>query len=273
MTVEIESYRSRVTRWVVAFAIVALAEGAATAWILTPPPTDEYESQAGGAFILELSDVSAAPDEEQTSVAVGKKSQEIAPVAASAQQLASAAMQQASEDPLLPVQPEVPPEERRANPPVEKPPEEVQPVATPAEARDAPAVAPVAASEAAAPENIENTPEQSDVPKGQNVGFSRNDRQAIENWQRDLVVHLNRHKKYPAKAREAQQHGVVTVTFSIDRQGRIVASRLAKSSGFEELDRATLVMLQRASPLPAPPATVPGEIIPFALPVRFRWKD
>lgn len=271
---KLESLFSRIVRWVAAFAFVVLAEGAAIAWMLKPAMIDDLDSQAGGAFILELSDVSSSPEEEQSNVAVGKKSQEIAPVAASAPQVASAAMQQDSEDPALPVRPDAPPEDSLAKPPEEPVPEQVQePMATPAEAKDAPAVTPVAASEAAAPQKIDNAAEQSEAPKGQNLGLSRLDRAAIANWQRDLVAHMNRHKRYPEKAREARQNGVVSIAFAVDRKGRLVRAAVVNGSGVETLDQAAVDMLQRATPLPPPPDSVPGDPIELVVPVRFRWKS
>jgi protein TonB len=271
---ELESRSNRIARWVAAFAFVVLVQGAAIAWMFNPAPIDDLESHAGGAFILELSDVSSSPDEDQANIAIGKTSQEIAPVAASAPQVASAAMQQQSEAPPLPMQPDAPPEDSLAKPQVEPATEQVQePMATPAEAKAAPAVARVAASEAAAPQKIDNAAEKSETPKGQNSGLSRLDRATIVNWHRDLVAHMNRHKRYPEKAREARQNGIVSIAFAVDRGGRLVRAAVVKSSGVETLDQAAVDMLQRASPLPPPPDTVPGESIEFVVPVRFRWKS
>ncbi|MBM6596254.1 energy transducer TonB [Microvirga pudoricolor] len=47
--------------------------------------------------------------------------------------------------------------------------------------------------------------------------------------------------------------GSVSVSITIDRTGRIVAVRIARSSGQEALDQLALRDVQRASPLPAPP--------------------
>jgi protein TonB len=141
------------------------------------------------------------------------------------------------------------------------------------QAVEAPAIAPVAASEAAAPRKIDKATEKSDTPRGQNIGLSRLDRVAIENWQRDLMVHINRFKRYPAKARDSRENGTVMVSFAMDRKGQVVRSAVAKSTGFAELDQAAIDMLQRASPLPSPPANVVGETLEFAVPVQFRWRD
>jgi len=41
------------------------------------------------------------------------------------------------------------------------------------------------------------------------------------------------------------------------------------SSGSHILDRETLAMIERASPLPAPPAEVPGARIPIVIPISY----
>jgi periplasmic protein TonB len=53
-------------------------------------------------------------------------------------------------------------------------------------------------------------------------------------------------KRYPAKARSSGEQGIATVAFTIDRQGRLLTSRIVKSSGSPMLDQETLAMLGRA---------------------------
>jgi protein TonB len=270
----LETRRDRCLRWAAAIVLVSAVHGGAVAWALRGPPDDDLESQTGGAFIIELSSVTTSTDEERRDVAVGKKSEEIAPVAASAPQVASMGEPQPDEQPPLPETNALPPEDTITKRPDEKPPEDAKPPEVSAtRAENMPSVAPVAPSEAAAPQKIENATQVSDHPLGQNAGLSQIDRQAIENWQRDLVVHINRHKRYPAKAREAHQHGVARVAFAMDREGRVLRASIMQSTGFETLDQAAIEMLNRASPLPAPPASMPGETIGFVVPVNYRWRD
>src|SRR5207302_8687236 len=77
-------------------------------------------------------------------------------------------------------------------------------------------------------------------------------------WEKALVSHLNRFKRYPDLARARSSQGDVAVEFTIDRLGSLVASRVVRSSGSQVLDEEALAVLQRASPLPAPPAQVSG---------------
>jgi len=271
---QLETPLTKFTRWAVAVGCVAALHGAAVAYALRPEPIDDWESQTGGAFIVELAPITASPDEESRDVAVGQKSEEVAAVAATTPQVASVAEPQPVDEPVVPETTEVPPEDAFAKrPEEEKPPEEVKPEQSAQQADDAPAMAAVAASEAAAPQKIENATETSETPKGQNVGMTRVDRQAIENWQRDLVVHINKKKKYPQKARSDRQHGVVTVAFTMNRHGQLVRANVVTGSGYEALDEAAIDMLQRASPLPMPPEAMTGDTFEFVVPVRFRWKN
>ena len=94
---------------------------------------------------------------------------------------------------------------------------------------------------------------------------------AIANWQQALVTRLVRFQRYPTQAGGAM--GVVSLRFSIDRQGRLVDSRIVKSSGSAVLDAEAQALVKRASPFPAPPADVPDPGLSFVVPVRFAGGD
>ena len=80
-------------------------------------------------------------------------------------------------------------------------------------------------------------------------------RAAIASW-RDLVLaRLQQNKRYPAGAEARREQGVATLSFSVDRHGRVLARSITRSSGSAALDAEVLAMVQRAQPLPAfPPA-------------------
>jgi periplasmic protein TonB len=90
---------------------------------------------------------------------------------------------------------------------------------------------------------------------------------AISNWKRQVVSLLERHKRYPEAAEARNQHGTVELAFSVDRQGRITASRIAKSSGSNALDQATLDLVRRTQPFPPPPPEMAG--IDLNLPIHY----
>jgi periplasmic protein TonB len=89
-------------------------------------------------------------------------------------------------------------------------------------------------------------------------------------WQRALIRHLNRFKRYPESARVRGVQGVVSIEFTIDREGRVVASRVTQSSGSSALDAEALATLRRANPLPAPPVQAADATFDLALPIHFR---
>jgi TonB family protein len=60
------------------------------------------------------------------------------------------------------------------------------------------------------------------------------------------------------------------VTLTLDRTGRVLAATIAKSSGDAAFDRAAISMVERASPVPAPPPLIADEGLTFSLPVVFR---
>lgn len=87
------------------------------------------------------------------------------------------------------------------------------------------------------------------APQAGNPGPSK----AKASWQSRLLAHLNRYKRYPEDARRRGQEGVVKLRFVIDGRGNVLRFELAGRSGSPSLDRATLQMIRRAQPLPAPP--------------------
>ncbi len=95
---------------------------------------------------------------------------------------------------------------------------------------------------------------------------------APASWHSLLLAHLERHKHYPAIARQRRQQGVVEVQFNMDRAGKVLASAVTGSSGFVLLDRSALEMVNRAQPLPPPPAEISGKVLTIAVPVEFSFR-
>lgn len=92
---------------------------------------------------------------------------------------------------------------------------------------------------------------------------------AVPTWQGELRAHLERHKRYPAAAQFRRQQGVPAVRFTMNRDGRIVSARLERPCGNDLLDGEALALLERAQPLPPPPAEMLGEQIELVVPVQF----
>src|SRR5262249_44320584 len=73
-------------------------------------------------------------------------------------------------------------------------------------------------------------------------------------WQKELVAHFNKHKRYPAE-RQAR-HAEIVVSFVLDRKGHILSSAIVRGSGDTAFDEAALAMLRRSDPVPPPPPLV-----------------
>ncbi|MCB2080956.1 MAG: energy transducer TonB [Novosphingobium sp.] len=84
-----------------------------------------------------------------------------------------------------------------------------------------------------------------------------------------LMAHLNRKKSYPSEAKKARQQGVVTVRFTVARSGAVTEAAIKRSSGFDVLDRATLDLMGRVSPLPPIPNEMNRDSVTISLPISY----
>ena len=85
-----------------------------------------------------------------------------------------------------------------------------------------------------------------------------------------LLAWLERHREYPATARQRDIEGRAVVRFRLDDTGRLGAHGIERSAGHGILDEAALVTLRRADPMPAPPDGYPSARLEFVLPMEFR---
>lgn len=88
-------------------------------------------------------------------------------------------------------------------------------------------------------------------------------------WQGRLVAQLQRAKRYPDAARAAGEEGVAAITFTMDRTGRVLTVKVARSSGSAALDEEAMALVRRAEPLAAPPPEFAGATITLTVPIRF----
>ena len=91
----------------------------------------------------------------------------------------------------------------------------------------------------------------------------------VASWHRQIALQVERHKGYPASARGRHETGTAQLAFTLDRNGKVLASRVVKTSGFASLDQETIDTVRRAQPFPPPPANMPGETFDFTVPIRF----
>jgi protein TonB len=101
-------------------------------------------------------------------------------------------------------------------------------------------------------------------------GTAESARRARASWQKELMAHLDRHKRYPAE--RSQRSAEILVSFALDRLGHVLSASIVKGSGDRAFDEAALAMVRRSDPVPQPPPLVADEGLNFTLPVIFRIK-
>jgi periplasmic protein TonB len=100
----------------------------------------------------------------------------------------------------------------------------------------------------------------------QGIGVSA--QRARATWQKELIAHFNRHKRYPTN--RSAQTAEILVGFELDQTGRVLSSSIVQGSGDASFDEAALAMIRRSDPVPTPPSAVVQEGLSFTLPVIFR---
>ncbi len=266
-----------VWRWAgSAIVIVALHAGliaAGVAWYRAQAP-------AGGempTIMVDMAPAAAAPELQPQDVAPGPE------------------MQQAdapSEPPPEPVQPQqmeeqVPPTPPVDKPVVEAPPEQkIEPTPPPPEPAKAAPEPPKPAPEKPRPKPVhaEVKKKPSETPPAPRTTAPQHaerqgraaaapaagaSRAASLSYNQLIGAHLLRFKQYPSSARAANEQGVASVLFTLDRNGRVLGSRLARSSGSASLDAEVLAMVRRAQPFPPFPPEKTGSSDSFSAPVSF----
>jgi TonB family protein len=111
-----------------------------------------------------------------------------------------------------------------------------------------------------APANIER-PNQ---PANQRSVF-----EGIPAWQKALVVHIEKYKRYPYEAKLRRVGGTAVIEFKLDRSGHVVLAKVLRSSGDNVLDDAALATVRGADPVPPPPQSVSDTELTFSMPIRF----
>jgi len=92
---------------------------------------------------------------------------------------------------------------------------------------------------------------------------------APDSWEGRVLAQLASHRRYPRLAMTRRQQGVPYIRFVMNRDGKVLSSRLERSSGFPDLDREAVELPKRAAPLPKPPDHRPGDTVELVVPVEF----
>ena len=241
-------------RWCACAAVVLAAHGLLALAVLTH--ADEAELESGAPVVMiELAPLAVAPLVPKADLDPGPEQMQPESQEAAAQQAKPQAKR---------VEPERMPEDTALNPTATLPPREPEPrkevpqTQSQQEPRE-PSPVPTAPPSVEAPAARPAGPAEGRVPQTAAV---------ILSWQRSLLAQLQRHTRYPPQGNHA--HGVVKVTFKIDRSGHVVSSRVIQSSGSAVLDDEALATITRAQPMPRPPADVPDDQLAFInVPIRY----
>lgn len=129
-----------------------------------------------------------------------------------------------------------------------------------------------AASRQTAPKSVEAEAAEQPAAAEQTTTTRRTPNISPQQWQSQVIAHLNHAKRYPSDARRRREEGIPHLQFAIDRLGRVLSARIVRSSGFPALDQAAIDMINRASPVPPPPASIPDNRITLTVPVNFNLR-
>lgn len=77
---------------------------------------------------------------------------------------------------------------------------------------------------------------------------------------------IERHKRYPTRAKMMRKQGVVSVSFSVSSDGSLSGERVTNSSGDESLDNAALEAVRSARPVGPKPAGFASSV---SVPISF----
>jgi len=223
-------------RWAASATLVIGLHAAGLALLLRhhePVVGDE----GGPAIVVDLSPFVTPPSESQQDLAPGPEQQ------------------------ILPQPPEPPREQKpedEEKPKVEPPPPQPEAEVTlPQEAEPEPPK----------PLPVPDQPRPTAPPRQRTASSA-----AVTAWNVSIAKQIERNKGYPPSALPRRESGVTQVAFAIDRDGRLIESRIVRGSGYAALDREALDTLRRAQPFPPPPEGLAGERFEFTVPVKFTVK-
>jgi periplasmic protein TonB len=243
-------------RWALS-AVLAISVHAAIVTALLRHPDLALADSGSDAVLMELAPVPVSPTVTPVDLAAG------------ALQLQLASEERAKAEPdrkpetVADDKVQVPPQVVHA--PVTLP--TAEPIAQP---KEAPVLSPMQTANAAQPEQsappiaVQPAVQAAAPAPGQTLGPSS---QAIATWQRQLAVHLQKFKRYPQNAKGAQ--GTATISFAVDRAGRVTEIRLIQSSGSAALDDEAIANVKRAEPFPQSPANATQSQLSFTVPIRY----
>ena len=266
--------------WMSAVLVVcALHVGlAASYWLLKPEPEARAEAPViDVAFVPATTPPAPAVPETQQPVDQPAPpepdppptNEEVQPAPEPPPQVEALVQPEPSPPPLALAIPELPPETKVPEQVVVVPPPEAKPEVVPQPEK--PVVAPPPVRKPIHEEKAEKRPpppKPAATPssKPARVAMAPNPGAASEgaqegraSWQSELVAHIRRFATYNSQSNES---GSVSVSVTIDRNGRLKSRHLVGSSGSATLDRIAMDLLERAQPFPPfPPSMTEAQTV------------
>lgn len=232
-------------------ALHAIAITAAIGWHRTPATTGIVID----AIMVDLTPPPSAPEIQKDDVAEDTPMQEAAPPPP--EPVAEEKIEQIpptpeQEQPVVAAPPKVEPK------PEPKPDPKPQPKPKPRENPKQVSKKPPAPKTAAAPKAERVGPMVRSTSNAAAAAAAARDYRSM------VYSHLVRFKRNSSAG-----EGVVTLSFALGRQGQLLSSGIARSSGNPALDQEALAMVRRASPYPPFPSEMTKSRESFTAPVRF----
>jgi protein TonB len=250
---------SRVWFWACAAVVSVGFHGGLSYLVLQDQPVEVAEQQvdAGitGAIMFDLSDLIAAPADMAEDSAEAVESAEAPTITESPEVVAPA---KAADEPILSQIPYAVEDDSLkfgvASPdPVEETEDLADEIATKYDPEDVDQASTTGAQESdAADASVAAvaTEETSDTSKATGEGLTAEEKEAVREWQRDIVLRISKVRKYPPLARKQRIEGEVRVRFTLDQYGTILSSQIETSSGSPVLDEAALAVFDEIGKLP-----------------------
>ncbi len=101
------------------------------------------------------------------------------------------------------------------------------------------------------PQPPQNQPQAAPTEQPESSGIVS--QEALEAYGNAIQMHLSGFNHYPEEAVKDNLEGTVIIHLRINRDGKVLTSKIAQTSGSNILDQAALAMVQEASPVPRMP--------------------
>jgi protein TonB len=262
------SERTAALRWSSSAATIATLHAALIAFGIAWTTQPLAPGAALPAIMVDLAPVSSTPQPTPLDLAPGPVMEQ-----ADASPPEAAEQQAVPEEQIAPT----PPQEKpivEAPPEIQPTPPKPEPAKVVPDAKPAPVKPKHTRADAKKPSEAQPAPRTTASPRAERQALaasvvSAGAAAAIASYNQLVAAHLQRFKQYPPQAKAAGERGVARLSFSLGRNGQVLASRLGGSSGHAALDAETLAMVRRAQPFPAFPSEIRQASMSFSVPVDF----